>query len=144
MTSQFPETCSHAQNDHSSLVYASALLLLRRLNNKPCFPAVRPRSSSGTVLILGETIYAHRRGPINYLSPQRIICSKCGDLLYTGLELETPSEIIQRNGGGRAPACKKTRVSTESPEKRPPTKTHPQKTPPFIQKHCQKATRETP
>jgi len=40
------------------------------------------------------------------LSPQRIICSKCGDLLYTGLELETPSETIQRNGG-YCPKCGK-------------------------------------
>src|SRR5256886_8276250 len=121
MTSQFPETCSHAQNDHSSLVCATALLLLRRRNSKPCFPAVRPQSSSGTVLIPGETIYAHRRGPINYLSPQRIICSKCGDLLYTGLELETPSEIIQRNGGDRPHLGKKNRVTIQNMEIGPRT-----------------------
>jgi DNA-directed RNA polymerase subunit RPC12/RpoP len=32
------------------------------------------------------------------------LCRKCGELLYTGQELETPSEIIQRNGG-YCPRC---------------------------------------
>ncbi|HYU55698.1 MAG TPA: hypothetical protein VEL52_05695 [Candidatus Bathyarchaeia archaeon] len=59
------------------------------------------------------------------MSPQRIICSKCGDLLYTGLELETPSEIIQRNGG-YCPKCgKKLGFTIETlkigPQTAPPT-----------------------
>src|SRR2546430_2998904 len=81
----------------------------------------------------GETIYAHRRGPINYLSPQRIICSKCGDLLYTGLELETPSEIIQRNGGDCPKCGKKNRVTNETLKKSPQTTPPPPKTPLFFQ-----------
>lgn len=40
------------------------------------------------------------------LSPQKILCSKCGEPLYTGFELETPSEIVQRNGG-YCPKCGK-------------------------------------
>ncbi|HEY4657125.1 MAG TPA: hypothetical protein VIH34_01410 [Candidatus Bathyarchaeia archaeon] len=48
------------------------------------------------------------------MSPQRIQCSKCGEILYTGLELETPSEIIQRNGG-YCPKCgKKLGFETEN------------------------------
>jgi len=38
--------------------------------------------------------------------PQKIQCSKCGEVLYTGIELETPSETIQRNGG-YCPKCGK-------------------------------------
>ncbi|HZD13135.1 MAG TPA: hypothetical protein VE177_06425 [Candidatus Binatus sp.] len=38
--------------------------------------------------------------------PQRIFCSKCSEMLYTGIELETPSEVIQRNGG-YCPKCGK-------------------------------------
>ncbi len=38
--------------------------------------------------------------------PQRILCAKCGELLYTGIELETPSEVIQRHGG-YCPKCGK-------------------------------------
>ena len=46
--------------------------------------------------------------------PQKIFCAKCGELLYTGLELETPSEIIQRHGG-YCPKCgKKLGFETES------------------------------
>lgn len=42
------------------------------------------------------------------------MCSKCGEPLYTGLELETPSEIVQRNGG-YCPKCgKKLAFETES------------------------------
>ena len=48
------------------------------------------------------------------MSPQRIICAKCGEMLYTGLELETPSEIVQRNGG-YCPKCgKKLGFETEN------------------------------
>jgi RNase P subunit RPR2 len=38
------------------------------------------------------------------LSPQRISCSKCGELLYAGIELETPMETIQRYNG-YCPKC---------------------------------------
>jgi DNA-directed RNA polymerase subunit RPC12/RpoP len=38
--------------------------------------------------------------------PQKIVCSECGSILYNGVELETPSEIIQRHNGV-CPQCKK-------------------------------------
>jgi len=38
--------------------------------------------------------------------PQKIFCSDCGSILYHGLELETPNEIIQRHNGF-CPQCKK-------------------------------------
>ena len=54
------------------------------------------------------------------------MCSKCGEPLYTGLELETPSEIVQRNGGYCPKWGKKLAFETESlkiipatPETRP-------------------------
>lgn len=54
------------------------------------------------------------RGVLQNSLPQRIMCSKCGDLLYAGLELETPSEVIQRNGG-YCPKCgKKLGFDTET------------------------------
>jgi ribosomal protein S27AE len=31
--------------------------------------------------------------------PQRIICSNCGFLLYSGFELKPPEEIIQQKNG---------------------------------------------
>jgi len=38
--------------------------------------------------------------------PQKILCSECGSVLYSGLELETPVEIIQRHNG-LCPQCKR-------------------------------------
>ncbi len=38
--------------------------------------------------------------------PQRITCGNCGGLLYTGIELESPTEIIQRYNG-ICPKCRK-------------------------------------
>ncbi|MGA3404299.1 MAG: hypothetical protein ABSD49_01050 [Candidatus Bathyarchaeia archaeon] len=38
--------------------------------------------------------------------PQKIVCADCGSILYHGLELETPIEIIQRHNG-LCPQCKK-------------------------------------
>lgn len=38
--------------------------------------------------------------------PQKIVCSECGSVLYNGVELETPSEIIQRHNGV-CPQCKR-------------------------------------
>lgn len=38
--------------------------------------------------------------------PQKILCAECGSILYHGLELETPNEIIQRHNG-ICPQCKK-------------------------------------
>jgi hypothetical protein len=38
--------------------------------------------------------------------PQKIYCSDCGSILYHGLELETPNEVIQRHSG-ICPQCKK-------------------------------------
>jgi hypothetical protein len=38
--------------------------------------------------------------------PQKIFCTVCGSILYHGLELETPTEIIQRHNG-LCPQCKK-------------------------------------
>jgi RNase P subunit RPR2 len=38
--------------------------------------------------------------------PQKIFCTECGSILYNGLELETPTEIIQRHNG-ICPQCKK-------------------------------------
>ncbi len=31
--------------------------------------------------------------------PQTVVCKQCGHLLYKGVELKPPTEIIQRNGG---------------------------------------------
>ena len=44
--------------------------------------------------------------------PQKIVCGDCGAILYNGLELETPIEIIQRHNG-LCPQCKK-RLEFES------------------------------
>lgn len=41
-----------------------------------------------------------------YNMPQKILCEACGSILYHGLELETPTEIIQRHSG-ICPQCKK-------------------------------------
>jgi len=38
--------------------------------------------------------------------PQRVQCSKCGSVLYEGIELTPPDEIIQRFDG-RCPKCGK-------------------------------------
>jgi len=36
--------------------------------------------------------------------PQRVICQKCGAVLYDGVELKPPDEIIQ-GYDGKCPAC---------------------------------------
>ncbi len=36
--------------------------------------------------------------------PQRIVCRKCGEVLYSGLELLPPEDVIRRYGG-RCPRC---------------------------------------
>ncbi len=36
--------------------------------------------------------------------PQRIICKRCGSSLYEGIELESPSDVIQRYNG-TCPNC---------------------------------------
>jgi len=36
--------------------------------------------------------------------PQRVICHGCNHVLYEGLELKPPDEIIQQNGG-KCPKC---------------------------------------
>jgi hypothetical protein len=38
--------------------------------------------------------------------PQKIVCAVCGSILYHGLELESPVEIIQRHNGV-CPQCKR-------------------------------------
>jgi len=38
--------------------------------------------------------------------PQRIACGNCGAILYSGLELESPMEIMQRYNG-ICPKCRK-------------------------------------
>lgn len=38
--------------------------------------------------------------------PQHVFCDACGAILYDGLELESPSEIILRYNGG-CPKCRK-------------------------------------
>ncbi len=38
--------------------------------------------------------------------PQKIVCAECGSILYNGVELETPTEIIQRHNGV-CPQCKR-------------------------------------
>ena len=38
--------------------------------------------------------------------PQRVICQKCGALLYEGIELKPPDEIIQGHDG-KCPTCGK-------------------------------------
>ncbi|MGD8506149.1 MAG: hypothetical protein PVF15_05735 [Candidatus Bathyarchaeota archaeon] len=36
--------------------------------------------------------------------PQRILCEKCGAVLYEGMELTPPDEIVQRYDG-KCPKC---------------------------------------
>ncbi len=38
--------------------------------------------------------------------PQKVICEKCGSILYEGTELKPPDEIIQINDG-KCPRCGK-------------------------------------
>jgi ribosomal protein S27AE len=38
--------------------------------------------------------------------PQRILCEKCGAVLYEGMELTPPDEIVQRYDG-KCPKCGK-------------------------------------
>jgi DNA-directed RNA polymerase subunit RPC12/RpoP len=38
--------------------------------------------------------------------PQKVICEKCGFVLYEGTELKPPDEIIQTNDG-KCPKCRK-------------------------------------
>jgi ribosomal protein S27AE len=38
--------------------------------------------------------------------PQRILCGKCGAILYEGMELTPPDEVIQRFDG-KCPQCGK-------------------------------------
>ncbi|HXZ89494.1 MAG TPA: hypothetical protein VEG61_00400 [Candidatus Dormibacteraeota bacterium] len=38
--------------------------------------------------------------------PQKVFCRECGSVLYHGLELETPTEIVQRHNG-TCPQCKR-------------------------------------
>jgi hypothetical protein len=39
--------------------------------------------------------------------PQKVICEKCGHVLYEGSELKPPDEIIQANDGKCPSCCKK-------------------------------------
>lgn len=41
-----------------------------------------------------------------WIMPQKVFCQECGSILYHGLELETPMEIIQRHNG-ICPQCKR-------------------------------------
>jgi len=43
---------------------------------------------------------------LGLIMPQKIFCVECGSVLYHGLELETPTEIIQRHNG-TCPQCKR-------------------------------------
>ena len=43
---------------------------------------------------------------LGLIMPQKIFCVECGSILYNGLELETPNEIIQRHNG-TCPQCKR-------------------------------------
>jgi predicted RNA-binding Zn-ribbon protein involved in translation (DUF1610 family) len=38
--------------------------------------------------------------------PQKVLCEKCGFILYEGIELKPPDEIIQ-NHDGKCPKCGK-------------------------------------
>jgi len=40
------------------------------------------------------------------MMPQKVLCSKCGAILYEGLELTPPDEIVQRFNG-KCPRCGK-------------------------------------
>lgn len=39
--------------------------------------------------------------------PQRVICHECGDVLYEGVEIKAPDEIISEYDG-KCPNCRKT------------------------------------
>jgi DNA-directed RNA polymerase subunit RPC12/RpoP len=46
--------------------------------------------------------------------PQRVLCDKCGAILYEGFELTPPDEIVQRYDG-KCPKCgKKLAFSPEN------------------------------
>jgi hypothetical protein len=53
--------------------------------------------------------------------PQKVICEKCGHVLYEGSDLKPPDEIIQANDG-KCPSCGKkiafvpTKVVVEAAE----------------------------
>jgi len=38
--------------------------------------------------------------------PQQVVCDECGEILYKGIELKPPDEIIQLHNG-RCPKCGK-------------------------------------
>jgi len=57
--------------------------------------------------------------------PQRVICQKCGFLLYDGLELKPPDEIIQSHDG-KCPNCgKKLSFVPKNVEVKPAEETSP-------------------
>jgi predicted RNA-binding Zn-ribbon protein involved in translation (DUF1610 family) len=57
--------------------------------------------------------------------PQRVICQKCGFLLYDGIELKPPDEIIQSHDG-KCPNCgKKLSFVPKNVEVKPAEETNP-------------------
>ena len=38
--------------------------------------------------------------------PQRVLCEKCGHILYEGIDLTPPDELVQRFNG-KCPSCGK-------------------------------------
>ena len=57
--------------------------------------------------------------------PQRVICQKCGFILYDGVELKPPDEIIQ-SYDGKCPNCgKKLSYVPKNVEVKPVDETNP-------------------
>ena len=67
-------------------------------------PCLRRKDSKNVLICFGYFVYSpvYRGDDM----PQRITCGNCGSVLYTGIELESPTEIIQRYNG-ICPKCRK-------------------------------------
>jgi len=48
--------------------------------------------------------------------PQKIICEVCGEVLYNGVDLKPPEEVIQQFGGNCPKCGKKLKFNPEKVE----------------------------
>ncbi len=53
---------------------------------------------------LGTNKYAIKRLVMGSIMPQRVVCHGCNHVLYEGVELRPPDEIIQQHNGN-CPKC---------------------------------------
>jgi len=82
-------------------VLARAFLPEKQFSASPC---LRRKDSKNVLICFGYFVYSPVcRGDD---LPQRITCGSCGVVLYSGIELESPTEIMQRYNG-ICPKCRK-------------------------------------